>query len=1055
MSAKVPKNPGAKKKRKKKSTSAADKIKPARSAYIFFSEEWFPVTKKIHPTWTFGELAKEVGAHWQSIKNDPQKSKHYLTLAKLDKMRYEKEKAAAIAAASSGSSSSSAAATPVPDYVWDVATKTLTINANTSDDFRNRTDIENVSIETGVTTITSFAFSGCSSLASVTFPDALQTIEAHAFRGCRSLASLAFPDALQTIEEFAFSDCSSLASVVFPASVQTIWVSAFYGCDRLASVTLPAGLQTIGYAAFWGCSRLAEIKIPHNLDTSSVKGLSNLPTLSNQVRLPDPAATASSSSSSSSSSSAAATPATFKVGDYVKIKNVTVAQAKKALDVHNGPGWNSKMTDHLGELGKIISIANAVIDITVRVNGSDYVWTAELLEPTTAPPVRQTIGKWRRQTIGKWRRETVLQAILRTSIIRSSTGKSINWKLTKPKFEGLISTYNMSLSVKEFEAAKRELNKYNKFASAAQTNKKKHYDQIMDELNGGSASSSSAAAQSKSTAGSSSSSSAASLAVVWVELDLSGLTRNVRVQAYLPESVSWHEGVLKVGGRVEFDDGDIKQYKISTDGKTFQHNSPGSRDGAIQPLFEDVKTPYVLLGSEVSAFQNIFATPNASGKMKTSSSIELFARANEWVLTANSWVQKNINRSGETEPPHIGWSYSGSPCVLIRNQGADKEIPTFQEWLSGVEFQCDIANDLTGTSSPEWVTYGGTEQNKLAKLLEEYVLNGGSGESDTFKLGSGEYKVSLARREQERTNAGNNGQKGYKRTIRAFHRSEKKFKAPAVDPRIAFNNKYPNFPSVQGSAAYTGMEVVPSQGQEPAVMRTGRPGPMGSLTQAQIQNYFGWKAETRFAMPLGHTFVNYYAFEDAAANLKRLLSLCHNEELLQQSDPDHQNAQVKCAILYHATAFGNLSKIKATGFKHLGRAHGAMCGKGAYFAVHPYVDYCTGNNLASNAYCTYDQGYTAVFVCAGAVVPSEYTYNLTNHGSFEKAGNGKTNLSVNGTTVNTENNYGICGGSFWKDFVRTNGTFPKENREVVFWFDKVTLFTCILGVCVLKNNTYI
>ena len=1020
MSAKVPKNPGAKKKRKKKSTSAADKIKPARSAYIFFSEEWFPVTKKQYPSWTFGELAKKVGAQWQRIKNDPQKSKHYLTLAKLDKMRYEREKAAAIAAS----------------YVWDVATKTLTINANTSDDFRNRTDIEKVIITVGVTTIGASAFSGCSSLAEVAFPDGLQTIGESAFEECSSLASVTFPDALQIIGGSAFRGCSSLALVAFSGDA----------------------LQTIEQSAFYGCSSLSEIKIPHNLDTSTVTGWSEVPSSANIVRLPDPAAAASSSSSSSSSSSAAATPATFKVGDYVKIKNVTVAQAKKALDVHNGPGWNSKMTDHLGEVGKIILIANAMIDITVRVNGSNYTWTAELLEPATAPVAAASSSSSSaaaapvRQTIGKWRRETVLQAILQQSIIRSSTGKSISWKKTKTNFEGLISNYNMSLSVKEFEAAKRELNKYNKLAPSAQTNKRKQYNKIMNELKGGSANSSSAAAQSKSTAGSSSSSSAASLAVVWVELDLSGLTRNVRVQAYWPESVSWHKGVLTVGGRVKFDDGDDKVYKISTDGKTFQHNSPGSRDGAIQPLFEDVKTPYVLLGNEVSAFQNIFATPNASGKMKTSSSIELFARANEWVVTANSWVQTNNNRSGETEPPHIGWSYNGSPCVLIRNQGADKEIPTFQEWLSGVEFQCDIANDLTGSSSPEWVTYGGTEQNKLRKLLEEYVLNGGSGESDTFKLGSGEYKVNLARREQERTNVGNNGQVGYKRTIRAFHRSEKKFKAPAVEPRIAFNNKYPNFPSVPGSAAYTSIEVVPSQGQEPAVMRTGRPGAMG-LTQAQIQNYFGWKAETPFAMPSGHTFVNYYAFEDAAENLKRLLSLCHNEELLQQSA--HQNAEVKCAILYHATAFGNLSKIKATGFKHLGRAHGAMCGKGAYFAVHPYVDYCTGNNLASNSYCVYDQGYTAVFVCAGAVVPSEYTYDLTNSGSFERAGSGKTDLSVNGNRVNTRNDYGICGGSFWKDFVRPNGTFPKENREVVFWFDKVANFTCLLGVCVLKNNTYI
>ena len=115
---------------------------------------------------------------------------------------------------SSSSSSSGAAAAPVPDYVWDYATKTLTINANVGENqFRDRTDIiiREVIIKDSVTTIGDGAFCGCSSLASVAFPDALQTIGRGAFCGCSSLASVAFPDALQTIGEV-----HSMGAVVWP-----------------------------------------------------------------------------------------------------------------------------------------------------------------------------------------------------------------------------------------------------------------------------------------------------------------------------------------------------------------------------------------------------------------------------------------------------------------------------------------------------------------------------------------------------------------------------------------------------------------------------------------------------------------------------------------------------------------------------------------------------------------------------------------------------------------------------------------------------------------------
>merc|ERR1712100_252063 len=126
----------------------------------------------------------------------------------------------------------------------------------------------------------------------------------------------------------------------------------------------------------------------------------------------------------------------------------------------------------------------------------------------------------------------------------------------------------------------------------------------------------------------------------------------------------------------------------------------------------------------------------------------------------------------------------------------------------------------------------------------------------------------------------------------------------------------------------------------------------------------------------------------------------------------------------------------------MGSQHGAMAGTGIYFAVHPYADYCVGNSNTGAHYCNYDSnGYGAIFVCVGAISPSEYTYRHS--GTPDRAGSGMT-IDINGSSVNTRDADGICGGSYYKDFVDSSGALPLGNREIVYWFDK-WMFRCILG----------
>ena len=60
--------------------------------------------------------------------------------------------------------------------------------------FYNSSEIKSVIINSGVTSIGSYAFYECDSLTSVTIPDSVESIGDRAFRDCTSLTSVTIPD---------------------------------------------------------------------------------------------------------------------------------------------------------------------------------------------------------------------------------------------------------------------------------------------------------------------------------------------------------------------------------------------------------------------------------------------------------------------------------------------------------------------------------------------------------------------------------------------------------------------------------------------------------------------------------------------------------------------------------------------------------------------------------------------------------------------------------------------------------------------------------------------
>lgn len=85
----------------------------------------------------------------------------------------------------------------------------------------------NYTIPIGVTTIGTYAFSGCGSLEEVIIPGHVISIDSGAFTDCWSLNQLRIKYGVQRISSDAFSRCRSLKSITIPGSVYQIGSNAF------------------------------------------------------------------------------------------------------------------------------------------------------------------------------------------------------------------------------------------------------------------------------------------------------------------------------------------------------------------------------------------------------------------------------------------------------------------------------------------------------------------------------------------------------------------------------------------------------------------------------------------------------------------------------------------------------------------------------------------------------------------------------------------------------------------------------------------------------------
>ena len=190
------------------------------------------------------------------------------------------------------------------------------------------TEITNLTIPSGVTSIGDYAFHDCTGLTNVNIPSSVTNIGTEAFYGCTNLTNVNVPQSVTSIGEEAFTNtpffnnktglvylgkvaykyvgtmpantnivinqgtvtlgpslfsyCSGLKSVTIPESVTNIGERAFESCSGLTSVNVPSSVTEIGDFAFIRCSGLTSVTISENITSigrsvfNSCSGLTSL-----------------------------------------------------------------------------------------------------------------------------------------------------------------------------------------------------------------------------------------------------------------------------------------------------------------------------------------------------------------------------------------------------------------------------------------------------------------------------------------------------------------------------------------------------------------------------------------------------------------------------------------------------------------------------------------------------------------------------------------------------------------------------------------------------------
>ena len=167
--------------------------------------------------------------------------------------------------------------------------------------YLNGKEIKDLVIPENVTSISNYAFAGCTSLTSITIPESVTSIGrgafsstpwydnqpdgliyagrfAYAYKGTMpSGTSITIKDGTLGIANGAFSYCTRLTSISIPESLVYIGEYAFENCG-LKTVIIPESVTKIGYGAFMECGSLYSVTIGNSVMSSGASAVARLGT---------------------------------------------------------------------------------------------------------------------------------------------------------------------------------------------------------------------------------------------------------------------------------------------------------------------------------------------------------------------------------------------------------------------------------------------------------------------------------------------------------------------------------------------------------------------------------------------------------------------------------------------------------------------------------------------------------------------------------------------------------------------------------------------------------
>lgn len=122
----------------------------------------------------------------------------------------------------------------LPENIETLKTKAFYFNKN----------LETINLNTKIKEIPSYCFAG-SNITSITIPNNVSSIGSYAFSGCSKLTTINYSNKVSVIPNYCFQNCASLTEVTIPSTVKTLNVGAYAGCNSLTKITIPGTVTKI------------------------------------------------------------------------------------------------------------------------------------------------------------------------------------------------------------------------------------------------------------------------------------------------------------------------------------------------------------------------------------------------------------------------------------------------------------------------------------------------------------------------------------------------------------------------------------------------------------------------------------------------------------------------------------------------------------------------------------------------------------------------------------------------------------------------------------------